>query len=568
MNLKEKENDIILLNCIDDCTDSTIKEILDKEIDIAKFAIDYSIKNLSNEFLNKLYEIEIKRKEKKININNDFLLFENHLLYYLNNKEFSNIKKESIKLSIKFLENSLIVENKEKIINNLSKKIINISLFDKKENNKIISYNNYFFKNNHYKTINNIKINSLKINDFINYKNLFNRFLQLEKRKERKLNYLYLKERLLINIIKESKKNISIIFLEKELKKLRKRIKNISNINIKRNCIKILDKYYSLNTNEKIRNKLVEIVKNFYYLIDLNNNSNNLKFNFKSIEKEINNFNIISYTKSKRNNKIIKTKRNLLKRNRNLIKELDKNNFNSFYYYLKNNKENIKIFSLKKNKTLKELFLESEIIFKVDLLIFENCKWYFNKHLQYIIKYNSFDKEIYIFDKNYRYDKLLKNLKTYNKNLINKKEKELSFYKKESKRIQKYYKKGLSDDYKNLLNLSESDLIDKYKFYLSKEYNENKNQYIIDLKLNQIEKILFDRKIENNQLLKDKIEREKIELEYNNKYNKDLSKFKGYSINKNSYVNYEFLEIGYTENNELKIFNEPNEDSLGDRDYY
>lgn len=568
MKLKEKENNIILLNCINNCTDSTIKEILDKEIDIVKFSIDYSIKNLSNDFLNKLYEIEIKRKEKKININNDFSLFENDLLYYLNNKEFSNIKKESIELSIKFLENSLIVENKEKIINNLSKKLVNKSLFDKKENNKIISYNNYFFKNNHYKTINNIKINSLKINDFINYKNLFNRFLQLEKRKERKLNYLYLKERLLINIIKESKKNISIIFLEKELKKLRKRIKNISNINIKRNCIKILDKYYQSNKNEKERKKLVKILNKFNFLIGKNNKSNNLGFNFKPIEKEINNFNIISYTKSKRNNKIIKTKRNLLKRNRNLIKELNKKDFDNFYYYLKNNENTIKIESLKKDKSLKEMFNSNDFIFKVNELIFNNSKWYFNNHLEYVIKYNSFDKEVYIFDKEYRFKKILNNLKVYNKNLIHKKEKELSFYKKESKKIQKYYKKGLSDDYKNLLNLSESDLIDKYKFYLSKEYKDNKNQYIIDLKLNQIEKILFDRKVENNQLLKDKIEREKTELEYNNKYNKDLSKFKGYTINKNSYINYEFLEYGYNTNGELVLYNEPNENDLGDRDYY
>lgn len=565
--LKKKENKIIFLNCINNCTKNTIKEILKDEITVDVFSIDYSLKNLSNKFLNKLYQIESK-KEKEININSDFLNNKNHLLYYLNEKDFANIKKESINLSIKYLESSLIVENKERIINNLSQKLINLSLFDNKENLKIIDYNNHSFKN-HYKKIKTTNINSsLKINDFINCKNLFNRFLQLEKRKERKLNYLYLKERLLINIIKESKKNISIIFLEKELKKLRKRIKNISNINIQRNCIKILDKYYSLNTNEKIRNKLVEIVKNFYYLIDLNNNPNNLKFNFKSIEKEINNFNIISYTKSKRNNKIIKTKRNLLKRNRNLIKELDKNNFNSFYYYLKNNKENIKIFSLKKNKTLKELFLESEIIFKVDLLIFENCKWYFNKHLQYIIKYNSFDKEIYIFDKNYRYDKLLKNLKTYNKNLIDKKEKELSFYKKESYKITKYNKKGHSEYYENLLNLSYNDLKEKYNFYLSKEYNDNKNQFLIDLRLNQLEKILYDKKLEIKEIEKDKEIRNKLEIEYNEKVNKELTKFNGYTINKNSYVNYEFLEIGYTENNELKIFNEPNEDSLGDRDYY
>ena len=570
--LKNKENEIIFLNCINSCIENTIKEILESEIiEIEKFSIDYSLKNLSNKFLSKLYDIESKEKEKEkeININSDFLHYKNHLLSNINKIEFLNIKKDSLELSIQYLENSLVIENKEKIINNLVKRLLNKYLFDKRNKENIINYNNYSFKN-HYKKIKTNNINNLNIKDFLNVNTLFNRYLDLEKKKERKLNFLSLKERLLKKEIKKeikSNNKISLILLNKDLKKISKRINNINNINTYKKCILILERYYKINKeNEKIRKKLVKIVKDFYLLIG-KNKSNDFSFSFKPIEKELNSFNLINYTKSKRNNKIIKTKKEIFKRNNNLIKELKKD-FNNFYHYLKDNESIIKIESLNKDKSLKDLFIENDFILKVDKLIFDNSKWYFNNHLEYVIKYNSFNTEIYIFDKNYRFNKVLNNLKAYNKNLIDKKENQLSFYKKESDKITKHYKKGYSDNYEKLLNLSYNDLKEKYYFYLDKEYNENKNQFLIDLKLNQIEKILYDKKLEIDEIEKDKQIRNKLEIEYNEKINKELNTFKGYSINKNSYVNYEFLEIGYTENNELKIFNEPNEDSLGDRDYY
>lgn len=567
--IKEKENNINFLNVIYEININTIKEILDNEILIEVFSIDYSLKNLSNKFLNKLYQIESK-KEKEININSDFLNNKNHLLYYLNKKDFVNIKKESINLSIKYLESSLIVENKERIINNLSKKLIDLSLFDKKENLKIINYNNNSFKN-HYKKIKTNINSSLKIKDYLNIDTLFNKYLYLEKVKENKLNFLSLKERLIKKEIKKeikSNNKISLILLNKDLKKIQHKKKVISNINSYRNCTLILERYYQKNKKEIIRKKLVKILNDFNFLIGKNNNYNNLKFNFIPIEKEIESFNIISYNKSKKTNKIIKDKKEIFKHNTSLIKELNKKDFDNFYYYLKNNENTIKIESLKKDKSLKEVFNSNDFIFKVDELIFNNSKWYFNNHLEYVIKYNSFSKEIYIFDKEYRFKKVLNNLKVYNKNLINKKEKELSFYKKESYKITKYNKKGHSEYYENLLNLSYNDLKEKYNFYLSKEYNENKNQFLIDLRINQLEKILYDKKLEIKEIEKDKEIRNKLEIEYNEKVNKELTKFNGYTINKNSYINYEFLEYGYNTNGELVLYNEPNENDLGDRDYY
>jgi hypothetical protein len=333
---------------------------IDNNNEIIKYLLIYLINNSNDNVFNKYHNF-------KLNIDED-----NDIKEY--NKEsrkiIKNITNKLIKITFEEIINNNIAELWD-FLNETIKKLKNTSIYKYLTINNKIDKNNYYYKpfNNTYK-INSIYINHVE--NKLNLKNIYNIAKSLSHnnlQNWKKLQYNFLSLTI----------NDKINFFNK--------INNYENYESWINLMSNLKKQYNNFKVADYKNKMVEILKAFYYIY------HNIIFEELITNGLLSNFHVNLNITNKQilPQDFLKMKRQRKKLTKEMF-EKNKENFNESYYYLTNDKyKNLN--KIKSNHNIK--LFENYNEYNYFELIYEDQEWIFFYAMDWIAQINFFYHYIY-----------------------------------------------------------------------------------------------------------------------------------------------------------------------------